>query len=153
MNTSILISLYRCVPFPGVFTTYACLLWGGGARCSWTWHFLCHCSICHAFVAPKKSYISFLKLESIEFPSSVNSLLIFRELLGEFSANVYWVNIWKAWLTRSCLLCPPPKWYVKASYPGTFPSSTPPSIYPSSIFTSTHPGRGDAVSEVEKQWK
>lgn len=33
------------------------------------------------------------------------------------------------------------------------PSSTPPSIYPSSIFPSTHPGRGDAVSEVEKQWK
>lgn len=33
------------------------------------------------------------------------------------------------------------------------PSSTSPSIYPSSIFPSTHPGRGDAVSEVEKQWK
>ena len=33
------------------------------------------------------------------------------------------------------------------------PSSTPPSIYPSSIFPSTHSGRGDTVSEVEKQWK
>lgn len=49
-------------------------------------------------LAPKKSYISFLKLESIEFPSSINSLLIFREPLGEFPANVSWVNEKLGWL-------------------------------------------------------
>lgn len=144
------VSLYRCFPFPGCLHRICVSSVGGTLQLNLT----VFCAIAPSaklVVAPKKILHQLLKIGEHWISELYQFTSDFQRTTWWISANVSWVNKWKA-ADLLLFTFSSPKWEVKASHP-CVPSSTPPSIYPSSIFPSTHPGRGDAVSEVEKQWK